>query len=245
MCSDVLFQAGADVDVCDSFGYTPLMMAVRNGNDVMAIALINKGANPNKRTRTGMSALITAAEHGQDKCVEILINKGADVNSTDEKGQTALLCAAWAGKFKCIEILLAAGADVNISDDEGWTALASAGHFDHRECVILLLKSGAYINDYINKDGEGKPRVTSKETATVLYAAGQSLDLSMLDDLDGICKENDLTRGLRDLCRSAIRRHLLLINPHKHLFDRIPRLGFPSLLTEYLLYNVSLGQDLT
>ena len=134
---------------------------------------------------------------------------------------------------------------MNISDDDGWTALASAGHFDHRECVLLLLKAGAYINNYINKDGEGKLRVTSKKTATVLYAAGQSLDLFMLDDLDGISEENVLSRGLKDLCRRAIRRHLLQINPQQHLFDRIPRLGFPFLLTEYLLYNVSLDQDLT
>ena len=103
------------------------------------------------------------------------------MNSTDEKGQTALLCAARAGKFKCIEILLAAGADVNISDDEGWKALASAGHFDHIECVLLLLKAGAYINNYVNKEGNGKLTVASKETAIVLHAAGQSLNLSVLD----------------------------------------------------------------
>ena len=192
-----------------------------------------------------MNALTIAVEHGRDKCVELLINKGADVNSTDEKGQTALLCSARSGKFDCMEIMLKAGADVNICDDVGWTALASAGHFDHTQCVILLLKAGAYINNIFNKDVDEKLRVTSKETATVLYAAGQSLDLSMLADLEGICKENDLTRGLKDLCRSAIRRHLLQINPHQHLFNRTPRLGFPSLLTEYLLYNVSLDQGLT
>ena len=46
--------------------------------------------------------------------------------------------------------------------------------------------------------------------------------------------------NLKHLCREAIRKHLLKLDPHTHLFDRVPRLGLPSLLTEYLLYDMSL-----
>ena len=44
-------------------------------------------------------------------------------------------------------------------------------------------------------------------------------------------------------CRVAIRRHLLKLDPHEHLFFRIPRIGLPSLLAKYLLYDTSLDEN--
>ena len=132
---------------------------------------------------------------------------------------------------------------MNVSDDNGWTALASAGHFDHRECVILLLKSGAYINNSTVGDGDNrKLNVSSKETGTLLYAAGQSLNLTARNQLAEMFKKKDLSEGLKDLCRRTIRKHLLKLNPREHLFGRIPQLGLPSLLSKYLLYHGSIDQ---
>ena len=37
-----------------------------------------------------------------------------------------------------------------------------------------------------------------------------------------------------------IRKHLLKLDPHQHLFKRVPKLGLPSALSRYLLYNVAL-----
>ena len=45
-------------------------------------------------------------------------------------------------------------------------------------------------------------------------------------------------------CREVIRRHLLR-NSTVNLFVRVPQIGLPSLLTDYLLYNVSLDSDST
>ena len=42
---------------------------------------------------------------------------------------------------------------------------------------------------------------------------------------------------LKEKCRNVIRKHLLELDPHENLFIRVPRLGLPSLLTEYLLYG--------
>ena len=35
-----------------------------------------------------------------------------------------------------------------------------------------------------------------------------------------------------------IREHLLHLDPHTHLFGRVPRLGLPAALTDYLLFNI-------
>ena len=48
---------------------------------------------------------------------------------------------------------------------------------------------------------------------------------------------------LKHICREAIRKHLLELDPHSHLFGRIPRLGLPHPLKQYLLYEMSLDSD--
>ena len=40
-----------------------------------------------------------------------------------------------------------------------------------------------------------------------------------------------------------IRKHLPHLDPRTHLFGRVPRIGLPSLLTDYLLYDMSLDDD--
>ena len=46
--------------------------------------------------------------------------------------------------------------------------------------------------------------------------------------------------SLKDICRQAIRKHMLNVNSTVNLFVRIPALELPSTLIEYLLYSVSL-----
>ena len=64
------------------------------------------------------------------------------------------------------------------------------------------------------------------------------IDSTKKDHLNG-----EQTLNLRHICRETIRKHLLNLDPHTHLFDRMPRLGLPSLLTRYLLYYKSLDDD--
>ena len=46
--------------------------------------------------------------------------------------------------------------------------------------------------------------------------------------------------NLKELCRESIRKHLLQLNLHQCLFSKIPQLGLPKLLTQYMLCNMSL-----
>ena len=49
--------------------------------------------------------------------------------------------------------------------------------------------------------------------------------------------------SLQNICREAIRAHLLKINPNSHLFNRMPRLGLPLSLVNYMLYDVTLDDE--
>ena len=50
---------------------------------------------------------------------------------------------------------------------------------------------------------------------------------------------------LKSMCRGVIRNSVLNINPHVHLFNRVNQLGLPSLLAKYLVYDMSLEEDLS
>ena len=49
--------------------------------------------------------------------------------------------------------------------------------------------------------------------------------------------------SLLSLCRDAIRNRLVEVNPNENLIFRVPRLGLPSSLTKYLLYDVPTDEE--
>ena len=76
----------------------------------------------------------------------------------------------------------------------------------------------------------------------LLYAAGECFAETKVQVPDYLRQPE---WNLKHLAREAIRKHPINIDPHENLFGRIPLLGLPSLITEYLLYDMSLDDDLT
>ena len=86
-----------------------------------------------------------------------------------------------------------------------------------------------------------------------LYAAGETVDGPTVPTEYRFCRNRAVIQtnipeyftelkenlDLKHLCREAIRKHLIYLDPHEHLFGRIPQLGLPSLVTEFL-YDCSL-----
>lgn len=85
--------------------------------------------------------------------------------------------------------------------------------------------------------------VLNIELNMVLFAAGEKTEDWMQITAARYLFFDDLKLCLKHKCREAIRKHLLDLDPHSHLFGRIPQLGLPSLLTEYLLYDQTLEDD--
>ncbi|TGK35947.1 ankyrin repeat domain-containing protein [Leptospira gomenensis] len=84
-------RSGKGVDQRDPFfrNYTPLMVAAREGEYLIAEFLIRKGADVNARTRDGHTALMMAAFNRYPQIVKLLIRSGADVNASTVQGHTA------------------------------------------------------------------------------------------------------------------------------------------------------------
>jgi peptidoglycan/LPS O-acetylase OafA/YrhL len=85
-----LVGSGVDVNQPDDeFGIPPLSWASLCGEDAIARALLDGGANVHARDRSGYRALHSAAFMGRAKVVELLLARGADLDALGSNSDTA------------------------------------------------------------------------------------------------------------------------------------------------------------
>lgn len=138
-----LIKLGADVNLKDEVGCTPLMWAARENNISILKLLLDKGARIHEHDGgIKYTALIYAAHEGHADAAFVLLRRGARVNDGDWGQQTALMRAAQMGHTDVVRQLVAAGAQVNARDDVGHTALYIARDDENQEVVRLLQKAG-------------------------------------------------------------------------------------------------------
>lgn len=148
-CRDIcefLIAHGADFNVEDKLGNTPLHSAATlKHNDVVEL-LLDCGANVNALNLARRSALFEASRIHRQQIVESLLSRGAEVNLTDNQGFTPLLCAfQQSGGDEIVRILVAYGANVNVRFPQGAKSsplLIAVGQ-KNKNIVELLLAHGA------------------------------------------------------------------------------------------------------
>jgi ankyrin repeat protein len=139
-----LLKYGADPNVRDESGETPLHKAANNRKALLQL-LLNYGADPNSTDKYGNSPLHYCSSCGDDTIAALLIEKGADVNHQNHIGDSPLhLASAYAGDYNAVQILIKNKAVINARNHRGKTPLHKAQY--HEEIVDLLLKNGANPN---------------------------------------------------------------------------------------------------
>ena len=112
----LLLSGRANLEVTTRLGgYTPLLLAAKDGNVAMIDALLSAGANANVTTIHGTTPLMFAAATGKVDGVKALLDRHVDVNATEVKGETALMMAAVNGRADVVRALTARGADVRVT----------------------------------------------------------------------------------------------------------------------------------
>jgi hypothetical protein len=87
----ILLDLGANVEIKDADGETPVFVASSSSDPELARLLLQAGANPNVKAKDGWSALMVATRDGYHQIVKYLLDAGADVfGARDMFGRTAL-----------------------------------------------------------------------------------------------------------------------------------------------------------
>jgi len=117
-----LIRKGANVNLGNSIGQTPLLLAVQHKNNLDCIRmLIKAGADVTICDQRGQTPLHSALQHKDNlDCIRMLIQAGADVNAANHNRVTPLLAVANHCSKPLYEsytnILIEAGAQVNVAD---------------------------------------------------------------------------------------------------------------------------------
>ena len=261
-CAELLIDAGADVNKKNNLGFTALMSAgLLKSNSRCYEILIKAGADVNVVNRVGQTAVHFATFLNNHEGMEMLLDAGADVNASDTNDRTPLITAAFFVSLPCIDLLVKAGAGVNKVEYYGKTALMSVGlmseHLPDYKCLYRLLQAGSPVikcQHYSMYDMNASEQhiamyginCRDEKLLCALHAAGEVVEGTYVRKADynkpvpDYVQELNRPEGnLKDMCRRAIRKHLMELSP-VNLFCKIPQLGLPKLMENYLLYGVNL-----
>lgn len=205
-------EAGADIDLRDGDGWTPLMWAAMHESIDMVQVMVRYGAKPSLLDEAGraiegltthhlaVGEAIEAVLHANDRLLEAAradnwhqaseeLAAGAFINVRDECQRTSLMWAAKHCSAEGVQMLLSKSACVNDRDTFGWAAVHYAVSERSPETVSMFHYLGA---DFTVKTYEGDTllhmavRADDGVMIQLLLAAGldpEAVDLHMFTPL--------------------------------------------------------------
>ena len=143
----LISSKGANVNVPDKNGATPMHWAAHKGH-LESISLLHaQGADINARTNEGITPLQVATANDNGKSAAFLVKSGANVGSTADGDWSPLHTAARHNSREVGGILVSEGADIEAQGgDEGMTPLHRAAFYGNVEISDLLIARGANLD---------------------------------------------------------------------------------------------------
>lgn len=135
---EALLDAGVPADARNAAGWTPLMVALVNRDESLALLLLKRGADPDATAPDGESVASLAAQ-----MVPRELFRALALSRAVKSGHGMLAAAARMGDLSALSDALKAGAEVNQADGNGWTALHHAAAGGHGSLIPVLLEAGA------------------------------------------------------------------------------------------------------
>ncbi|XP_072230201.1 ankyrin repeat domain-containing protein 61-like [Leuresthes tenuis] len=134
-----LLSAGADTEMRDQFGRTPLHLAVTGWVNIQATS-----SKPD--SKFGRAAI--SAHRQAEACLRLLCEHGVNINARVEGSghETALHISVQYKALSAVQILTSYGADVDAVCSSGMTPLHMAASFLHKDIIVNLIRQGADVN---------------------------------------------------------------------------------------------------
>ncbi len=199
-----LIEAGAATEAKDSKGKTPLMLAIKHGDEISDIRIIqtfiDANADIEAQDKDGYTPLMTAAETGQTEVIEILVMKlvtnNPNLNAIQNGISKALIIATQVEDIRSVRTLLELIKDrednkdiIETKDSKySYTALHLAQKGGDNEIIQALIEAGA---DTEAKDMDGY--MPQKQIEPVAASGKQEkLDFgSLYSEIDEDYEEKD------------------------------------------------------
>jgi len=152
-----LVAKGVDPDGTDERGITPLMWAARSGRVGSIEALVQGGAQLDRRDThvNGWTPLMHAIHKGQAAAVKRLLELGADPGLPAWNGLTPLIMAAGEGDLDLVRELLDRGADPCAESNDHLNALTGAVAGGNLDVMKLLMERAPGLRWNDNLEGFG------------------------------------------------------------------------------------------
>ena len=165
----------------DSFGNTPLHIAVRRGADPTQVRyILDQGADINARNRNGDSPLYIAVQNNLRAVGEMLLTRNADVFSTNTENYSPLRLAFAAGGD--VQDWILTSEVIKATDGIGNTPLHYAAEWKQDNAVKALLEKGS------------KPNAQNANGESPLFSAVKSDNESTID----LLLKNGANKNQRD-----------------------------------------------
>ncbi|MGY8813810.1 MAG: ankyrin repeat domain-containing protein [Gammaproteobacteria bacterium] len=202
-----LLDAGADPNIGNDYGVTPLMLANENRSATMVKTLLEGNADPNVAMWSGETLLMSAARTGFAESIQMLLENGAEINTREpRRGQSALMWAISFGYPDIARILIEHGADINAKtimlNEEftpmelegysgstiravplgGYTPLLFAAMVGDVVTARLLVELGADVN--AESESDGSPLIMAAALGhedLAVYLLGKGADPNAVD----------------------------------------------------------------
>ncbi len=135
----VLINYPQTINIRNSAGFTPLIIACYHGNIEVASILAEKVENIDYNSDTG-TALMAAVYKDNIKIARMLLDFRADPNIADNNETTALHYAVLFRNVELIKLLVTNGADINLKDNKGFSPVDYAIQENNTSILKLLKK---------------------------------------------------------------------------------------------------------
>ncbi len=141
-----LINAGADVNICDRHGDSPLSSAIRYGTiDIITTLLGHPDINVNLADKFGLTPLHVACIKKRTDVAKMLLENGAQsipqtTGYNEYKPSPPFLLSLEARDYETAEMLLRMNTSPDVKDSKGDTPLIKAVYTNNIEAVKLLTK---------------------------------------------------------------------------------------------------------
>ncbi len=158
----LIIHAGADLNVIDSEGNSPLSYMLDKGLQIThkkekenflerLVFLLKFRIDITTIDKDGKTIFHKAVIADDIDVIEKLLTKKTNLDIKDKQGRTALYHTQWKGNYKIARLLIAAGANINEADNSGFTILNYAVILGHTKLVIILISSGVLMYNHNKK----------------------------------------------------------------------------------------------